>query len=331
MRLFILLIFICRLGFAVDFDCVVVGTSPFCLFEALYRAHTGNRVLILEGAAECGGAWKAVTACGIPHADLGCHQIGHDAQLRSFLEEYAGCHLVSLDNPLIPYNEPSKSPNGFYFSRGCFELIDNLERLIEKTNITLLLNEKLESIYVDTSAQIAYLKTKDMQFTASKIIMTQMSSFFIENFNTQPQQSHGRSKYFHLYVLIQDPTPPKFCYQGGVSAGISRLMNLTHFVGLTNSGQQLLVIQTNSEQSLNNGETYFNDLKTRNLVDRSAFILRTESHIYEQAPSYQNMIHQLGHSAQGMFETLNTGHFQALSTYIPKWKQALKPFREVFP
>lgn len=324
--LFVLLFWQSVFAGAADFDCIVVGTSPFTLFEALYRCHSGNRVLILEEAAECGGAWKAINICGIPHADLGCHQIGHDVQLKAFLETYAGCHIVSMDNPLHPF-EPSNSPNGFYFSQGCYELIDHLTRLIQATNIVLLLNHKVESVSVDPKQKIATVKTKNRWFTTSKVIVTPMSGIHIENSSAAPHAG-SKSKYYHLYLLIQDPTPPRFTYNGGgVAPGISRIMNLTHFVGLANSGRQLLVFQTHNDQNLTNGQTFLDALKSRNLVDKSAYILKNEPCIYESSYFNQSLINQM--NAGEFFEILNTGHFQNLTTYISKWKQVLKPYKEI--
>lgn len=312
--------------FSVDYDCIVVGTSPFSLLEAIYRAELGNRVLILDEASECGGAWKSVTACGIPHVDLGCHQIGHDNQLRQFLEEYVGCKLVSLDNPLLPYDQPSHCPNGFYFSKGCFELIDNLLKLFQKSSAELLLNHRIDSVLIDPSQTFVTVKTHGKQFTTSKIILTQMSSFEIENLPFHPRSQPSKSKYYHLYLLVQDPTPPRFCYHGGFSIGVSRLMNLTHLVGLTDTGQQLIVIQTYSEQGFSLGETYIRELIAKNLLGPSAYILKSETCLYEQSASYHTPYHQLSPQAQSLFEILNTGHFQSLSVYIPKWKQVLKPY-----
>lgn len=197
----ILLLFQSLFAFATtDFDYVVVGTSPFSLFEALYQAHLGHRVMIVEQDLECGGAWKGIDVCGIRHADLGCHQIGHDMQLKTFLEEYAGCTMVSLDNPLLPFTGQSQSANGYYFSKGCYELIDHLLQLIEKTNIVLLLNHKLEKVSFDLTQKIARVKIKDKQITTKKLIVTPMSCFSIEN---QPAGNTHRSKYYHLYLLIR--------------------------------------------------------------------------------------------------------------------------------
>jgi hypothetical protein len=320
---FIFLILLQISIFAADYDCVVVGTSPFSLFEALYQSHSGKKVLVLEEAAECGGAWKGINVCGVMHADLGCHQIGHDVQLKTFLEEYAGCKIVSMDNPLLPF-EASKSPNGWYFSRGCYELIENLLKLIEMTDIVLLTEHKAENVIIDAAKKIATVQTKSGAFTTTKLIVTPMSCVTLNPTN-YPQQ-YGKSKYYHLYLLVQDPTPPKFSYQGGVVSGASRMMNLTHFVGLTGTGRHLIVVQTHSEQALANGQVYLDGLKKSKLVDPSAYILKSEPYIYEAGSFHQGLISQMG--AQGIIEVLQTGHFQSLATYIPKWKQALKPYNQ---
>jgi len=310
--------------FAADFDVVLIGSSPFSLFEALYHSHSGNKVLILEESTECGGAWKGINICGVMHADLGCHQIGHDVQLKSFLEDYAGCKIVSMDNPLIPF-EAAKSPNGWYFSRGCYELIDNLLKLISLTNIVLMTEHKAESVMIDVANKIATVKTKSGSFSTNKLIVTPMSCVTL-NPTSAPQQ-YGKSKYYHLYLLVQDPTPPKFSYSGGIVTGASRMMNLTHFVGLTGTGRHLIVVQTHSEQSLTNGQTYLDGLKKSKLVDESAYILKAEPYIYEAGSFHQGLIAQMG--AQGIVEVLQTGHFQSLSTNIPKWKQTLRPYNEM--
>lgn len=324
MRFVVAFFLFCQTLLAVDYDCIVIGTSPFSLFEALYQSHSGKKVLILEEAPECGGAWKAISVCGIPHVDLGCHQIGQDLQLKEFLEAYAGCRIVSMDNPGSPF-EGSNSPNGYYFSGGCFELIDHLVQLIQAAKIDLFLNSKVESVFIEPAQKEVVVKTRDRWFTTRKLIVTPMSGLKIEN--SPGSQSTSKSKYYHLYLLIHDPTPPRFTYNGSAPAGgISRIMNLTYFAGLANSGQQILVFQTHNEQSLANGQMFLDALKAKNLVDNGAYILKEESRIYETSFLNQSIINQM--NAGDYFEILNTGHFQGLSTYIAKWKQALKPFQD---
>ncbi len=153
----------------VDFDVVVVGSSPIPLLEALYHFHSGKRVAILEGAPVCGGAWKSIEICGLFPVDLGCHTLGQDKQMMQFFEEYVGCKMVSLDNPHLPF-QAGHSKNGFYFSHGCYEIIQNLLALIEKTDIVFLVDHPIESVYIDENEPLGIVKTKDRQFTTSKIL-----------------------------------------------------------------------------------------------------------------------------------------------------------------
>lgn len=307
--------------FATDFDCVIVGSSPFSLFEALYQYHSGNRVLILEEADECGGAWKGIHICGIKHADLGCHQIGRDVNLKNFLEKYAGCKIVSLDNPSLPF-EDAQGPNGWYFSRGCYELIENLLERIAATDITLLTNTRAENVLLNTSEKTAIVETKSRFFSTKKLIVTPMTSLNIQG--APFPQNFSKSKHYHLYMLIQDPTPPRFSYHAGIGTGSSRIMNLTHFVGLEGTGRQLIVIQTYSEQYLAQDQMFLERLKTSNLVDNGAYILQSDSYIYESGTFHQGLINSMG--AQEIIEVLQTGHFQSLSSYIQRWEMVLKPY-----
>lgn len=309
--------------FATDYDCVVVGSSPFSLFEALYQDQSGQKILVLEEAAEFGGAWKGIDVCGIRNVDLGCHQIGNDLNLKNFLEKYAGCTIVSMDHPNQTYH-PGNSPNGWYFSRGCYELIENLIKLIAATRIELMNNTRAETIIIDRSQKIAIVQTKTGSFTTKKVIATPMSSFNLEP-NSSPQ-TYGKSKHYHLYMLIQDPTPPRFSYQAGIVKGASRMMNLTPFVELAGTGRQLIVIQTYHEQYLANAQMFLDGLKHKNLIDQGAYILETETYIYESGAFHQGLISSSG--AQGIIEMLQTGHFQSLSSHIPKWQTVLKPFHE---
>lgn len=302
---------------AADFDVVVVGTGPISLFEALYQHYLGKKVLVLEADSQCGGAWKSITVCGVPHADLGCHFMSSDANLYHFLQEYAGCHLVSLDQPDRPF-DPSYSPNGFYPSQGCFELIDHLEQLIRQTDITLQLNCPLEKIGIDPEQHAAIVTTKEGQLTASKVIVTSYSKIHFNNFESQPQ-SHT-SKFYHLYLLLEDSTPPRFSYKNINIQGSSRVMNLTRFLGL--SGKQLIVFQIYSEPDVNMAHAFIDQLKTEGLIYSDARLLNAEVHNYEQSFFNNSILHQIPHASQ-IVEVLNTGAFSVMSSYVPKWTQVL--------
>lgn len=308
--LFILLTFSL---FGADFDCAIVGTSPVPLFEAIYRHHLGQRVLIIEAGAECGGAWKSIDICGIQHADMGCHEISSSPDLNRFLEEYAGCSMISCRT-------------NYYFSRGCFELVDNLLKRIRAAGIPLYTSCKVETVRLDTQQNMAVLNTSQGVFTATKIIVTPGSSFEIEG---RPSPARGSNKFYHLYLLLQDPTAPRFSYHSGMTSGISRMMNLTSFVGIGPTGRQLIVLQTYSDQIFAKADTLVQDLKRHNLIDSGAYLLKAESYIYEQGPYFPRG--QLSATEQTFFDVLNTSHFNVIGTYAPKWKKVLPPYIEGQP
>lgn len=306
--------------FGVDFDCVFIGSSPIPLFEAIYQRLSGKTVLILEQAGECGGAWKSIDICGIPQVDLGCHTLGGNFKLKTFLENYGGCQFVLM--------EPSSGPRkGFYFSRGCYELIHNLMKIMAAIGIELRLNHRLDSIYIDEAAGYANIKTQGRQFSVSKIYYTAMSSFHIENVNTSPLPPR-KTKYPHLYLLIQDPAIPKFAYMSYNACEASRAMNLTRFAGLENTGRQLIVFQMRNENSLNNGENILEDLKKRDLIDPSAYLLKMESYIYELDSIIPNNIPV---PFKPFFELIHASSFSNMSNYISRWKEVLRPYREICP
>ena len=299
--------------FGADYDCAIVGTSPVPLFEALYRHHLGQRVLILEAAHECGGAWKAIHICGVDHADMGCHEIGSSPELNRFLEEYAGCSMISCHT-------------NYYFSKGCFELVDNLLKRIRVAGIDLFTDCKVEAVHIDTEKNEGILKTQKGTFTASKIVVTQGSSFEIDGI---PPAGRSPHKFYHLYLLLEDPTHPRFSYHSGITQGVSRMMNLTSFVGLSASGRQLIVLQTYSDQQFDKASLVVEDLKKANLINPAAYLLKVESYVYEQGPYFQTG--HLTQSQKPFFEVLNTSHFNIIGTYAQKWRLILPPYREGCP
>ena len=306
-----------------DFDVVVVGTSPFSLLEALYRFHLGDRVLILERSSQWGGAWQSLDVCGIPNADLGCHQIGHDPELRHFLEKWVGCKMVSLDSP------ESQMGNGYYFSEGSFELIDHLKKLIEKTEIVSLFNHRLESVNIDPFQPMATVNTNLKQFTTSKIVVPIYSDIKIENHPFIPlsSQQGALSQFQHLYLLIEDPEPSRFTYYGSVGPEISRMMNLTNFVHLSNTGKQLIVFQYYGEETAETAHRFISYLQSQQFLSPTARLISVESHTYEQSYCNQELIEQTP-NASALFDVLQTGHITNLSQYLSKWKVVLKPYNE---
>jgi hypothetical protein len=317
-RLLVILLLVHAVCFGVDFDVVVVGTSPITLLEALYQSHLGKRVLILEEAPICGGAWKSIDVCGVYPVDLGCHTLGKNKQMQTFLETYVGCRMVSLDNPPAPFDSKN-SPNGFYPLQGCYEIIHNLLELIKHTDIVLLLEHPLENVTIHPQRPEAVIVSRNMYITTSKIIAPTYCSF-------QPAHMPGappKSSYYHLYLLIDDPTPQRFSFRSGVLSGASRLMNLTYFAGLSGTSKQLIVIQTYGSSGNLTAKDYLDALKKQGLFHESARLLEEETYVYEQA-TFKPFNHVP--NATQVIEQINTGHIESMAQYIPRWEKVLKPY-----
>jgi hypothetical protein len=309
-----------------DFDSVIVGSSPISLLEALYHSYSGERVCIIEESNTCGGAWKSIPICGIPYADMGCHQIGSDHNVRKFLEEYLGCNLVSLDHPEVAFDaSPGHNANGFYPSKGCHELITNIMNLIKTTDIVVLTGHKLDSVYIDEESKTVELRTAGLCMTTSRIVVTPSTYLNIENHPSGRKPSKSTIKYYHVYLLVEDPTTPRFIHKYSAGAGISRLMNLTYFSDLIGTGMQLIAVQTHNEEYLTHHEEFFEQIKKRDLIDPDATLIQAEACIYEQAHLDTSLVKQYQSS---LIEVLNTGHFLAMSGYIAKWKTVFKPLIE---
>ena len=254
MRRWLLLLFPFFL-YCADYDYIVIGSSPIPLFEALYQHSLGKRVLVLEGACCLGGAWQSIDICGVQHADLGCHMIGNNEELANFFEVYAGCSIVSLDTPKDFSLKSGK--NGFYFAHGCYELMNHLQEMIQSSSIDLLFNQKAYSATVDTANNHVVVQTKDHVFTTEKVVITPYTRFCDDQVETCT-----KIKFHHLYLLIHDPTPPRFTYSWGIPS-TTRMMNITDFVDLENTGMQLIIFQTHNEDTLQNGSTILQQLKEK--------------------------------------------------------------------
>jgi len=289
---------------AAQYDCIFIGSSPLMLFEALYQHALGKQVLILEEHSVCGGSWQSIDICGVMHADLGCHEIGNLLQLKEFLQEYGGCSLRSFE-----------SGTQVYFSGGCYELIHNLEQRICYSSIHLLKNHKVDRVRFEE--QTAIVESQGERFRCNKVYAPSYTQFAIGDESPKPLQKH---KFPHLYILIHDPTPARFAYRANISNAV-RMMNLTHFVDLAGTQMQLIVFQTwNTDLS---AEQFLSNLKSQNLVDSAAYILKAEWFIYEQYPSTTIQL-----AGNPCFEQLRTFSFTSIAEHVERWKKALAPYRE---
>lgn len=330
LRIVILLcLWICGVyGYETDFDSVVVGTSPICMCEAIYKAKSGERVLVVERAAVCGGAWKSISICGIPHVDLGCHEFGGNRQVEQFLEDYLGCKMIR-NAPQNQAKGVARADWGAYPQNGCFELARNLEALALRSGVALMLNSNLESVYIDKARKIAEIKINGSRYSTRKIVVTAFSEIHIENVPNPP--APRIHKFPHLYLLIKDPTPTRFTYHQPSISGVTRVMNVTQFSNLEGTGMQIISLQVRDEKALNQGEKCFEELKRLGLIDKSAQLACVESYVYEQSNFDRTLITKAGPEAAVIFEQLDTNHISNIGRYVEKWKKVLMPWKSLAP
>lgn len=310
-----LFLFLHTLLAAEDYDCVVIGSSPIPLFEALYQSATGKRVLLLEGDSQCGGAWRSIDMCGIAHVDLGCHHIGGNRELGDFLTSF-GLKVVSMADPTMAYNA-ANAPMGLYFAEGCYELIKRLEEKIGRSSIELKKNCRLDNVSFSDGWAVIQTNTGESH-RVKKIYHTAASLFSIEG----KAPTSRKTKYCHLYLLIGDGGIVRFSYRGGF-ANVSRIMNLTPFVGLTASGLQLIVLQLPKEEDLQKSSTLLQTLKTSGLLQQSAMIIKEESYVYEQTYC-SGLTSHLSADKKVFFESLDTSHLaSSMQRHLVRWSTVL--------
>ena len=86
------------------YDFVIVGTSPIAITEAIYLQAQGNKVLLIDAASKCGGAWKTVNYNSIPEIEIGCHIWDVEKRVTNFLQKFYGLDLIELNpKPMIYY------------------------------------------------------------------------------------------------------------------------------------------------------------------------------------------------------------------------------------
>ncbi len=89
---------------AMMYDCILIGSGPIHLLEALYLSKQGKRVLVVEEKEQIGGAWATVTHQGLPPLEIGCHIWDIDKKAYAFLRDHLHLNLQPLSpSPAIVY------------------------------------------------------------------------------------------------------------------------------------------------------------------------------------------------------------------------------------
>lgn len=79
-----------------DYDVAITGSGPISLFEAIYQAKSGKRVVIIEERDQLGGAWMSREYETGHRYEIGCHIWDVNKHAYSFVEQYLGEKLEPL-------------------------------------------------------------------------------------------------------------------------------------------------------------------------------------------------------------------------------------------
>lgn len=100
-----------------QFDYIIIGSTPICIIEAIYRKIQGSSVIILEKSDKLGGAWSVTDFANISDVESGCHILDmvHDGgEALMILQRYLGINLEKfnpqpiriINGNIRPYNSP---------------------------------------------------------------------------------------------------------------------------------------------------------------------------------------------------------------------------------
>ena len=113
-----------------QYDCVVIGTSPLMLIEALYNSKLGKSVIVIEGKEIIGGSWHCFDQNEIANnLEIGCHVWQKNTEVTKFLKDY-----FAID---IEPRFPQPKSIILYSSKLSSEFIYSIKSLIKLTFIFL--------------------------------------------------------------------------------------------------------------------------------------------------------------------------------------------------
>lgn len=69
------------------FDCAIIGTSPICLLEALFRHQAGEKIVLLDDAPQIGGVWAVSPILGNDPIEIYCHILTYDRPGYEYLRQ----------------------------------------------------------------------------------------------------------------------------------------------------------------------------------------------------------------------------------------------------
>ncbi|MFY7842799.1 MAG: NAD(P)-binding protein [Rhabdochlamydiaceae bacterium] len=318
---------ICQSVFSHHYNCIFVGSSPIVLLEACYQSLIGKKVLVVEKSSRLGGAWQTIDVCGLKEVDTGCHHLFNSQEVKHFLDRYVGCEMVPIGDPLGLWNKAS--PYGYYPKKGCQEMINKIEAIMERHHVERRLNTSVKNVIFNAEDKIVDVELDDgTSLIGEKIFFTHTAAFNILNLNKKREILI--SNFYHLYVLFEDERPCSFTYREypKLHQNVIRIMNLTPFSQISHPKQQIVVFQIKVNNGVQEAEDYLQNLKNFKLLSPSAKILNSEIRAFSQASFFSAYdLHQLDPCCYNLFEIISTQTIPHMQYYIKKWETRFPLFQ----
>jgi hypothetical protein len=93
------------------FDCVIIGSGPICMMEALFGKRSGQSVLMIEKEDILGGVWGSRTLFEIDDIEQFCHILTLNTQGYRALEHFSPIGYASLPMSRNLFGSRMKSQN----------------------------------------------------------------------------------------------------------------------------------------------------------------------------------------------------------------------------
>jgi len=227
------------------YDCILIGSGPVNLIEAMYLSKQGKKVLVLEQSEYVGGAWgKVPLGKNLPDFQLGCHIWDIEPKAFEFLSHFLDMKLVKMKpQPEFVYKGvklPYDWKNLLFFVRGKFKSksgkesvsfrkarvipakyiypkggsLQFINRLLDKAkafDIEIKKGIKINRLEI---GEISKAIAESESFETKELVLTSVSQLKSitkkgEVFNFPEPRLVD---YIHGHLLIDDPTPAKFSY-----------------------------------------------------------------------------------------------------------------------
>ena len=227
------------------YDCILIGSGPVNLIEAMFLSKQGKKVLVLEQSEYIGGAWgKVPLKEGVPDFQLGCHIWDVEPKAFNFLSEFLDMELVKMKPQpefifkgiKLPYDwknllfyirgklRPKSETESVSFNKariipakyiypagGSLQFIDRLLDRAKDFGIEIRTGIKIDRLEI---GELTKAISKSEMFHTKETVITSVAQLKSISKNGEEfiLPEARLVNYIHGHLLINDLTPAKFSY-----------------------------------------------------------------------------------------------------------------------